>query len=285
MRYAIAVAEERSFTRAAERCLVVQSALSHQIKALERELGVELFARTSRRVEVTSAGEAFVASARDALAAADRAAAEARATSGIVTGALRIGVIPTVTALDLPAVLGTFHDRHPSVAIQMQGGSSDLFVDRLATGQLDAAVLGLHGDVHRAGVDTHVLAKERLVAVVPSSHVLAGSTDIHLADLAGEVFADFPHATPGRMQSDLAFASAGLARDVAFEAASAEMIIDLVANGLVIALLPRAVVPERPGIQVVPVTDGPLRIEYLAWNAFNPSPATRAFLEIVRDSQ
>ena len=70
MRYVVAVAEERSFTRAAQRCHVVQSALSHQIKALERELGVTLFARSSRRVEVTAAGEVFLVAARESLDAA-----------------------------------------------------------------------------------------------------------------------------------------------------------------------------------------------------------------------
>src|SRR5690625_1962324 len=88
MRYVVAVAEERSFTRAAQRCFVVQSALSHQIKALENELGVTLFARTSRRVAPTAAGEAFLGAAREALAAADRAVAEAGAATGELRGTL-----------------------------------------------------------------------------------------------------------------------------------------------------------------------------------------------------
>ncbi|NUP35758.1 MAG: LysR family transcriptional regulator, partial [Streptomyces sp.] len=82
MRYVVAVAETRNFTRAAERCFVVQSSLSHRIAGLERELGVKLFARSSRRVELTPAGVAFVAGARECLAAADRAAADAAAATG-----------------------------------------------------------------------------------------------------------------------------------------------------------------------------------------------------------
>ncbi len=279
MRYAIAVAEERSFTRAAERCHVVQSALSHQIKALERELGTQLFARTSRRVEVTSAGEAFVASARESLAAAERAVAEAAATTGEVRGTLSVGVIPTVTAIDLPAVLGAFHRAHPHVHIHMRGGGSDQFIAAIAAGDLDVAVLGLHeAHVDRAGVATRLLSSERLVAVLPAVHPLAQRDALALRDLAGEVFVDFPDGTPGRVQSDCAFADAGLQRDVAFEAVSSDFMLELVDNGLVVALLPQAVVEQRPGLIALPVEDGPTRHEFLSWSSFNPSPAARALM-------
>ena len=111
MRYVVAVAETGSFTRAAERCFVVQSALSHQIANLERELGVKLFARTSRRVELTQAGQAFLPGARLSLEAAERAATEAAAAAGEVRGHLAIGTIPTVTAVDIPEALQRFHDQ------------------------------------------------------------------------------------------------------------------------------------------------------------------------------
>src|SRR3954465_4907075 len=103
MRYVVAIAETSSFTRPAERCLVVQSALSHQIARLERELGAKLFDRTSRRVRLTPAGEAFLPAARQALAAAGRARAEVAAAAGEIRGRLAIGAISTVAAVDLPA--------------------------------------------------------------------------------------------------------------------------------------------------------------------------------------
>ncbi|NUT40503.1 MAG: LysR family transcriptional regulator, partial [Thermoactinospora sp.] len=102
LRYVLAVAETSNFTRAAERCLVVQSALSHQIAALERELGARLFERTSRRVRLTPAGEAFLPEARACLEAADRARAEVAAAGGEIRGRLAVGAIPSVTAVDLP---------------------------------------------------------------------------------------------------------------------------------------------------------------------------------------
>lgn len=279
MRYVVAVAEERNFTRAAERCHVVQSALSHQIKALERELGVTLFARTSRRVELTAAGEAFLIAARASLDAAERAVADAAASAGQVRGTLTIGVIPTVTAIDLPAALGEFHRAHPAVRIRLRGGGSDEFIIAITEGSMDVAVLGLPEAAPPKGLNTRVLARERLVAVVSAHHALAGRRRLRLEDLAGEAFVDFPEGTPGRAPSDLAFQAAGIHREVAFEAMSTDLILSLVTHDLVIALLSPAVVPDNDGLRVIPVTDGPTRIEYLAWSEFNPSPAARAFLD------
>ena len=120
MRYVVAVAATSNFTRAAEQCLVVQSALSHQIARLERELGAKLFDRTSRRVRLTPSGEAFLPAARQALDAAERARAEAAAAAGEIRGRLAIGAISTVAAVDLPVVLKEFHLRHREVRISLR---------------------------------------------------------------------------------------------------------------------------------------------------------------------
>lgn len=279
MRYVIAIAEEKNFTRAAERCFVVQSSLSHQIKALERELGVALFARSSRRVELTAAGEAFLVQARASLDAAERAASEAAAANGQIRGSLTVGVIPTVTAIDIPAALGRFHRAHPAVRIRLRGGGSDEFIAAIGAGSMDAAVLGLPDSASPTGVETRVLARERLVAVVSADHPLAGRRRVRLQDLSDEVFVDFPEGTPGRIPSDLAFHAAGIRRDVAFEAMSAGLMLDLVRQGLAIALLSAAVIPgDNDDLRTISLTAGPTRIEYLAWSSFNPTPAARAFL-------
>lgn len=281
MRYVVAVAEERSFTRAAERCFVVQSALSHQIKALETELGVPLFARTSRRVELTAAGAAFLPAARASLDAAARAITDAAAASGLVRGTLTIGLIPTVTAIDIPAALGTFHRAHPAVHITLRGGGSDEFITALTEGALDVAVLGLPDSAPPQGVATRRLARERLVAVVSPDHPLADRAHLSLADLTDATFVDFPVGTPGRAPSDHAFATAGVRRRVTFEAMSTDLMLSLVRQNLVITLLSPAVVPVGAGVRTIPVSDGPARVEYLAWRAFNPSPAAQAFLDQV----
>lgn len=282
LRYVLAVAETRNFTRAAERCFVVQSALSHQVKTLEQELGVTLFARTSRRVELTDAGAAFLPAARASLEAAARAAADAAATTGQIRGTLRVGAVPTVTAIDIPAALGTFHHAHPAVHITMRTAGSDELVEALSVGDLDAAVLGLRDTTTPTRVRTVELARERLVAVLGADHSLARRRRLRLADLADETFADFPASTPGRDQSDLAFRAIGVSRRVVFEVTSTDLTVDLVEHGLAVALLPPASVPARPGLVTVPVTDGPTRVEYLAWSDFNPTPAATAFLHGLR---
>ncbi|MEV0975587.1 LysR family transcriptional regulator [Streptomyces sp. NPDC049915] len=285
MRYAVAVADTRNFTRAAERCFVVQSSLSHRIAALERELGVKLFARSSRRVELTSAGAAFVAAARECLAAADRAVADAAAATGVVRGRLAVGVIVTTAAVDVPELLRRYRDRHPDVRVGLRSGRSDELAAAIRAGELDIAFLGMPEDERPTGVETVVLDRDEHVLVVPAGHRLAGAERVTLTEIAGETFVDFVEGTPARAQSDRAFTAAGLVRDVAYEAGVVELITGLIARGLGLALLPSAYIGPLaagdPRLVLVPVVDGPRRVEYLAWSRFNPSPATRAMLEVL----
>lgn len=143
MRYVVAVADTNSFTRAAERCLVVQSALSHQVARLERELGAKLFERTSRRVQLTPAGAAFLPYARQCLDTAERAAAEVATAVGEVRGRLAVGLIPTVAAVDVPGALREFHVSYPHVRISLRVGASEKLVDQVKQGEIDVAFLGL----------------------------------------------------------------------------------------------------------------------------------------------
>ena len=281
LRYAVAIAEEQSFTRAAQRCFVVQSALSRQIKSLESELGVRLFARTSRKVEVTPAGEAFVQQARLCLQAAERAKTSAAAAHGEIRGSLTIGVIPTVTAVDIAAVLGAFRRSYPEVGVHVRTGGSDEFLRRIAAGQLDVGLLGLAEGVTPQGVQTRKLSRERLVAVLSKGHRFAGRRRLRLEDLADEPFVDFPEGSSGREQSDLAFDRAGLRREVSFEVNTADLLTGLVRQGLGVALVAPSVAREAPGCACIPVSDGPVRVEYLAWDSFNPSPVAQVFVDSV----
>lgn len=283
LRYALAVAATRNFTRAAAQCFVAQSALSHQVKSLERELGVTLFARTSRRVELTPAGEAFLPAARQCLDAAERAAADAAAATGTITGRLAIGIIPTVAAIDIPAVLQRFREQHPRVRVSLRVGASHEMAAEVATGDLDIAILGLPVQDRPRDVEVLELARQQLVAVVPPAHALAEHGTVSLRQLAESTFADFPAGSPGRTQSDQAFASADLERDVAYEVTSAELMMRIVSQGLAVAFLPAPIAHANPDVRVLSVTDGPSRIEYLAWSEFNPTPATRAFLSTFHD--
>lgn len=283
LRYVVEVADASSFTRAAERCFVTQSALSHQIAALERELGQRLFHRSSRSVRPTEVGEAFLARARLAVSAADGAREDAAAAAGQVVGTLRLGVIPTVAAVDVPAIIVRFRGSHPGVRVELTVGNSDDLIVAVRSGHLDVALLGLRADAPApSGVEARVLARERLVAVLPRSHRLASRPRIRLADLEGEVFADFPAGTSGRAQADTAFEAAALARDVAFEADSAELLLGLVAAELAVTLLaPGVVARSSADVVCIDVVDGPSRIEYAAWDAQAPRTVARAFLMVL----
>ncbi|OEV00238.1 LysR family transcriptional regulator [Streptomyces qinglanensis] len=285
LRYVVALAETRNFTRAAERCRVVQSSLSHRIAGLERELGVTLFARSSRRTELTGAGAAFLVGARECLAAADRAVADAAAAGGSVRGRLAVGMIRTTAAVDVPELLQRYRARYPEVRVSLEAGSSDELAAAVRKGELDIVFLGLPEGEQPAGVETLVLDHDEHVLVVPAGHRLAGASRVTLAEVADETFVDFRDGSPGRAQTDQAFAAAGLARDIAYEAGVAELITQLIARGLGIALLPSAFVrplaADDPQLALVPVVEGPRRVEYLAWSRFNPSPATRALLDVL----
>lgn len=282
LRYVVAVADTGSFTRAAERCHVTQSALSHQIAALERELGVRLFARTSRNVRQTESGEAFLRSARLAVRAADQAREDATAVSGEVVGTLRLGVIPTVTAVDVPGLLVAYRAAHPAARVELREGNSDGLAAAIRRDELDVAFLGLREGVAPEGVASRPLSREPLVAVLPRGHELAAAPAVRLSELAHTPFADFPAGTSGRAQSDEAFLAAQTRRDVAFESDTAASLIGLVAAGLAVTLLAPGVVQEyRDLVDTVPVHDGPVRVEHLAWDAAAPRSAARAFLEIV----
>lgn len=281
MRYVVAIAETNSFTKAAERCLVAQSALSHQISRLERELGAKLFERTSRRVRLTPAGASFLPAARECLEAAERAAANAAAAVGEVRGRLTVGLIPTVAAVDIPGALRDFHQRYPHVRIGLSMGASDDLVEQVRDGALEVAFLGLPTTARPHGVNARELAHDRLVAVVAPNHPLAEESAVDLYRLSSEVFVDLPAGTAGRIQSDQAFSAAGLTRDVTFEVSSADYMTRLVLEGLGIALLPSTYVPQLTGVTTIEVTDAPTRAEHVIWNRAVRTPAADAFLSIL----
>ncbi|HEY9369882.1 LysR family transcriptional regulator [Streptomyces sp.] len=282
MRYVVAVAETNSFTRAAERCLVVQSALSHQIARLERELGARLFERTSRRVRLTPAGAAFLPAARQCLDAAERATAEVAAAVGEVRGRLTVGLIATVAAVDVPGALREFRGRYPHVRINLRVGASDDLAAQVREGSVDLAFLGLPTSAQPQGVAAHELARDRLVAVVAPDHPLAAEPEVDLRRLSSEVFVDLPAGTAGRLQSDQAFAAAGLARDVAFEVTTVDSLMArLVAQGLAVALLPAAYAPQLTGLATVEITDAPYRVEHVVWSRDGRTPAATAFLAVL----
>jgi DNA-binding transcriptional LysR family regulator len=284
LRYVVAVAELGNFTRAAERCFVVQSALSHQVAKLEQELGARLFHRTSRSVALTPAGAALLPAARECLRAAERAQAEVAAATGEIRGRLAVGMIPTAAAVDVPAVLRAFHHEHPQVRISLSTAGSDVLSGQVREGALDVAFLGLADGVEAAGLDSRPLGRDPLAALLAPDHRLSARTSIRLETISGEEFVDFPAGTAGRVQADRAFLAAGLARTVAFEVTDPYVMARLVSEGLGVALLAAAYAATLPGVTVVPLEDTAHRVEHLVWSRLGPTPAAQAFIARVTPS-
>lgn len=281
MRYVVAIAETNSFTRAAERCLVVQSSLSHQVARLEKELGARLFERTSRMVRLTPAGEAFLPAARQCLDAAERAVAEVAATVGEVRGRLAVALSPTVASVDVPGALRDFRQQHPHVRISLRTGASDSLVEHVEEGAIDVAFLGLPTTEKPQGVAAYELARDRLVAVLAPDHPLADEPLVSLGRLSSEVFVDLPPGTAGRTQSDQVFSAAGLGRQVAFEVATMDYIAGLVGRNLAVAMLPSGYAHQLADVVTIEVADAPPHIEYAIWSRFRYTSAVAVFLAVL----
>ncbi|WP_368396719.1 LysR family transcriptional regulator [Streptomyces sclerotialus] len=280
--YVVAVAETGSFTRAAHRCFVVQSALSHQIARLEQELGTRLFERTSRRVRVTAAGEAFLGPAREALAAVERAGAEAVACGSEVRGQLSLGIIAPLTAVDLPGLLAAYRGRHPDVHVTLRARPVRDLLQQVREDALDLAFVDMGPGRLPAGLAGRELAHEDLVAIVPHGHRLADTAQATLGRLAEETMIDMPPGSGIRRHNDTAFATAGVPRTVAFEADTMALLEELVGRGLGIGLVPAAAATRMPQVSAVTVTDVAPRTVGAVWKASTATPAARAFLQLLQ---
>ena len=281
LEYFVAVAEELSFTRASRRLHVVQSGVSSAIQGLERELGATLFDRNRHRVTLTEAGLALLPEARATLAAAQAAAdAVAEAAAGL-RGTLSIGTMISTGSIDVPALLGRFHEQHPAVLVRlrvMPGGSADL-AREVASGGLDLALLSLPGDAP-PGLTVRPLAQEPLMLICGAKHPLANAEAVRLDALANETFVDFPVGWGTRAVVDRAFATAGLDRQVSFEVADYTTAAGLVATGLGVAFIPASTALGLGGLARVPVEGAAMNWRILVATSATrrPSAAARAFL-------
>ncbi|MDB5675174.1 MAG: transcriptional regulator, LysR family [Sphingomonas bacterium] len=255
LQHFVAVAEEEHFTRAAQRIHIVQSALSSSIRALEAELGARLFVRTTRQVRLTEAGRVLLDKARMALDAVRDAREAVAEVSSLKRGTLGIGTVQSLPPfLDLPALLASFHARHPAIEVRLSQGSSSLLIEKVRSGQLDLAILPLFDPP--ADIATKLIACDALVLVCPPDHALAGRAAVPLAALADEAFVDFEPAWGTRRLIDRAFHEAGTERHTAFEVSDLDTLLDLVAHGLGVALVPEAIAEaRRSSLSIVPLAE------------------------------
>jgi LysR family transcriptional regulator, transcription activator of glutamate synthase operon len=283
LRYAEAVARHGHFTRAAEELHVAQSALSHQVRRLEAELGVELFTRTTRRVELTPAGTAAIARARRALAEVEGLRGDIDELQGLLRGRIAVGVLPPVGGIDLAQLLARFQAEHPGIEVRLRGGVVREFTALLEHDELDAAFCLLAAPL-AAGLRTEVIGSEELVAVLPAGHPLARRRRVGARDLGGTSL-----ITPGvgsalRDAADAFLTDAEERPRFSLESLDPFLIRGLVAQGFGVALLPRSFT-ELPGPEL---TVRPLRPTVrldlaLVWRRDRHlPPAVRAFLDFVR---
>lgn len=283
LRYLVAVADERHFTRAAAREHVAQPALSQQIRALEAELGVTLVQRTTRRVAMTQAGELLVARARRALAELDAAQAELQSLAGLHAGRLSVGALHTMGPVDLSLLLARFHDRYPAIELTVREQSSEELATMLRDDEVDLAFLSVTERIQSRGLALRPLVSEELVVALTCDHRLASSAALRLADLADEPFISFREGARLRELLMTAAAAVGFEPRIALESNESRRIRGLVSRGLGVAILPRSDA-EGPGaaVAVCDLVDPPLtRDVTLASRAErHPSPAAEAFLQI-----
>ncbi|XVQ09826.1 LysR family transcriptional regulator [Spirillospora sp. CA-255316] len=287
LRCAVAVADALHFGRAARSLGMAQPPLSQQIKALEEELGVRLFHRSSRRVTLTPAGEVFVAEARGVLAAADRARLSAQAAGRGDTGHLVLGLVGSAAFAALPRLIRAFRGRHPRVDLTLREMTTAEQAARLLSGELDAGLLRppLAGEAARE-LRLLTLGTEALVAALPAGHALAGRRRVAISELAAEPFVLFPRpAGPGLHDQITALCRrGGFVPALGQEAVQMQTIVGMVAAGLGVSLVPDSVARlRREDVAFVPVTPRTVTSALsLAWHPDAPSPALANLLATAR---
>ena len=277
--YFVAVAEEGQFTRAAARESVAQPAISAQIRRLERELGERLFHRDQRAVGLTAAGEALLPHARAALAAAARGRDTIASLRGVLHGRLRIGVSGPGDRR-LAATLGEFHRAHPGIEITLGERHNEPLLEALAGGELDAAVIGLPDEPLPPQLRARVIAEDAVVLAVPREHPLSRSRTIAIAALRGQPMIALTRGTGLRATLEGACRDAGFAPRIIAETSQLGHMVELVAAGLGIAVMPGSALAGAE-LAVLRITRPRLlRRTALAWNQVTTTPAGRAFLAL-----
>jgi DNA-binding transcriptional LysR family regulator len=279
--YFVAVAEELHFGRAAERLHIAQPSLSQQIRRLETQLDVQLLERTSRRVEITPAGEAMLREGRRLLEHAGRLVHAVR-TAGAEQ--LVVGFYGSAASLLLTDVLRTFSRRQPNVAVAVRELELS-HVEAITSGPIDVAFTRLAPG--EAELEIEVLLREPRVVALPAEHPLAARGEVEYASLRGERFITGPqtHNPSWRAQWLAEQRRHGLPGEIAAEAASVQEILTLVASGRGVCLVPAAAARlyPRSDVTYVPVRDAEPAIVSLAWLPERSRAATESFLKTARE--
>jgi LysR family transcriptional regulator, transcription activator of glutamate synthase operon len=277
-----AVARHRHFTRAAEELHVAQSALSHQIRRLEEELGTPLFERTSRRVTPTEAGQAIAARARRVLAEVEGARAEVDELRGVLRGRIWIGPLLPAGDLDVPGLLARFRQAHPGVEVGLREGIAAEMLRLLAADELDAAFCLLAGEIPDE-LAIEPLSHDEVVAAFAPDRAPA-APHVNVADLAQHQIIAPRRGSAITTVLDQRFADAGVPLRLALESGDPFLLRSLAARGFATAILPRSLTAlEGPALEVRSLQPAVQLPVALVWRRErNAPPAARTFIEFVR---
>jgi len=282
LRYVEAVARHRHFTRAAEELHIAQSALSHQIRRLEAELGTELFERTSRTVATTEAGEAVAARARTVLAEVDGVRGEIDELNGLVRGRISIGALLPGGTVDVPQLIGRFTAAHPGIEVDLHEGTAGDMLRSVEEDKVHAAFSLLAGPGPE-GVAGERLSEEELVAGFPPGRAPRRGR-VAAADLRPYPIVMPRSGSATKQAADEFFAGAGEPVHVALESGDPFLLRCLVSGGFGAAILPRSITSrEGPPIEVRGLRPNVRLPVMLLWReGRHMPPAARAFVEFVR---
>jgi DNA-binding transcriptional LysR family regulator len=282
----LAVAEQRHFTRAATHVHLTQSSLSSSIRALERELGSDLFVRSTRQVELTEAGRALLGPARLSVDAAENGRDAVAAVRGLVRGRLSIGAIQTLSPLDLPALLARLHRRHPGVTLRVRHAGVASLVRETADGELELAIVDLPLGPQADRVRARAIGSESLQLAVAADDPLAHRRRVRLIDLADRPFVEYRADSSLRLSIDRVCHAVGLERRIVCEVDTLVDLVDLVALGVGVSLLPPAAIPIAHGHATGVGVDPPIprQLMLVTPSERAPSPAAAAFLALLDDT-
>lgn len=284
--YFVVVAKRLSFTNAAEELGVAQPALSQQIRGLERELGVTLLARTSRRVMLTDAGGVFLRRAEQLMADANRARLEMEEFAGLVQGKVTIGVVPNLGTVWLARLLSAFHNRYPGIEIILVEDTTMDLLNALNRGQIDLALLHDSAEGTPASIATYPLFSEELVVGLSGDHPLASRSDVSLQELRDESWIMIKTGSIIRQSLHTAMSAAGFSPRILCETGSSTTICALVSAGLGVSILPRSIFQTAATPVTIVSLSQPMltRTITIAWraNVYHSVVAT-AFVEFARD--
>ena len=270
LEYFVAVAEECHFTRAAQRLHVAQSGLSASIRSLERELGATLFLRSTRQVELTEAGRALLVEARRALTNVAAARDAVAAVQGLLRGRLAVGTLQCLCTVDLPEILSRFSQAHPGVDIQLRHDCSSALVEQVRAGRLDVAFVTRPARIPDEVMITPLDTMPLMLACGPE-HPFAARDRVDLRELDGLPFVDYHPDWGTRETVDRLLAANCVDRHVALEVNDVHSLLDLVGNGLGVAILPGNFVHKGSRARFVPLTG-----EAPVWETAIVTPASHS---------